>query len=71
VRSGPGETRTILLLQIISARPSEQPLMVRSFLNVYIELGSYFFCARTNKRQEVVTRPFIKKLLHNHSINIK
>jgi hypothetical protein len=36
VRSGPGEARTILLLHIISVRPSKQPLMVVS--------------ARTNKR---------------------
>jgi hypothetical protein len=42
VRSGPGEARTILLLHIISARPSKQPLMVRTFLKVYMELGSYF-----------------------------
>jgi hypothetical protein len=35
--------RTILLLHIISARPSKHPLMVRTFLKVtvYIELGSY------------------------------
>jgi hypothetical protein len=42
MRSGQGETRTILLLQIISVRPSKQPLMVRTFLKVYMELGSYF-----------------------------
>ena len=42
VRSGPGEARTILLLHIISARPSKQPLMVRTFLKVYMELGSSF-----------------------------
>ena len=42
IRSGPGKARTILLLHIISARPSEQPLMVRTFLKVYMELGSYF-----------------------------
>ncbi len=42
VRSGPGAARTILLLHIISARPSKQPLMVRTFLKVYMELGSYF-----------------------------
>ena len=40
--SGPGEARTILLLHIISARPSKQPLMVRTFLKVYMELGSSF-----------------------------
>ncbi len=42
VRSGPGEARTILLLHIISVRPSKQPLMVRTFLKVYMEIGSYF-----------------------------
>jgi hypothetical protein len=42
VRSGPGEARTILLLHIISVRPFKQPLMVRTFLKVYMELGSYF-----------------------------
>jgi hypothetical protein len=41
VRSGPGVARTILLLHIIIARPSKQPLMVRTFLKVYMELGSY------------------------------
>ena len=45
VRSGPGEARTILLLHIISVRPSKQPLMVRTFLKVNMELGSSFcFC---------------------------
>ena len=43
VRSGPGAARTILLSHIISARPlSKQPLMVRTFLKVYMELGFYF-----------------------------
>ena len=42
VRSGPGEARTILLLHIISAGPSKQPLMVRTFLKVYMEHFSYF-----------------------------
>ena len=42
MRSGPGAARTILLFHIISARPSKQPLMVRTFLKVYVELGSYF-----------------------------
>ena len=40
--SGPGEARTILLFHIISARPSKQPLIVRIFLKVYMDLGSYF-----------------------------
>jgi hypothetical protein len=39
---GPEAARTILLFHIISARPSNQPRMVRTFLKVYMELGSYF-----------------------------
>ena len=35
VRSGPGAARTILLFHIISASPSKQPRMVRTFLKVY------------------------------------
>ena len=42
MRSGPGAARTILLSHIISARPSKQPRMVRTFLKVYMELDSYF-----------------------------
>ena len=42
MRSGPGSARTILLFHIISASPSKQPLMVRTFLKVCMELGSYF-----------------------------
>ena len=42
MRSRPGAARTILLSHIISARPSKQPLMVRTFLKVYMELGYYF-----------------------------
>ena len=58
MRSGPGEARTILLLYIISDRPSKQPLMVRNFLKVYVELGSYFVSARTNKRH------------HHHQVDV-
>ena len=42
MRSGPGSARTILLFHIICARPSKQPRMVRTFLKVYMDLGSYF-----------------------------
>ena len=42
MRSGPGSARTILLFQIISTRPSKQSRIVRTFLKVYMELGSYF-----------------------------
>jgi len=38
VRSGPGAARTILRFYIISARPSKQPLMVRTFLKVHTRL---------------------------------
>jgi hypothetical protein len=40
VRSGPEAARTILLFHIISTRPSKQPLKVRTFLKLYMELGS-------------------------------
>jgi hypothetical protein len=42
VRSGPGAARTILFFHISSARPSKQPLLVHTFLKVYMEIGSYF-----------------------------
>jgi hypothetical protein len=35
VRSGPGAARTILRFHTSSARPSKQPLMVRTFLKAY------------------------------------
>jgi hypothetical protein len=56
VRSGPGEARTILLLHIISARPSKQPLMIRTFLKVYMDLGSYFFLQEQIKDIIIDTR---------------
>ncbi len=58
MRSGSGASRTILLIHIISDRPSKQTLMVRTFLKVYMDLGSYFFVsARTNKRQHHQSLP--------------
>jgi hypothetical protein len=38
-----GQVRTILLLHIISARPSKQSLMVRTFLKVYISSAPILF----------------------------
>ncbi len=67
VRSGPGEARTILLLHIISARPSKQLLMVHTFLKVYMELCSYFVSARTNKDIIIINVVFITK--HNGNIH--
>jgi hypothetical protein len=49
VRRGPGAARTILLFHIISARPSKQPLRVRTFLTVYGTWLLFFVSARTNK----------------------
>jgi hypothetical protein len=41
VRGGPGAARTVLLFHIIGARPSKHPLIVLTFLKVYMALGSY------------------------------
>ena len=54
MRSGPGEDRTILLLYIISARPSKQPLMVRTFLKVYMELGSSFLFLQEQMKDIII-----------------
>jgi hypothetical protein len=48
VRSRPGEARTILLFHIIGARPSKQPLMVRTFLR-YIWISDPIFGLCKNK----------------------
>ena len=47
--------RTILLFHIISARPSKQPLMVRTFLKVYMELGSYFLFLQEQIKDIIIT----------------
>jgi hypothetical protein len=63
VRSGPGAARTILLLHIISARPSKQPRMVRTFLKVYMELGSYFlFLQEQIKDIIIITEEVAKEI---------
>ena len=54
MRSGPGAARTILLFHIISARPSKQPLMVRTFLKVYMELGSYFLFLQEQIKDNII-----------------
>ena len=61
VRSGPGAARTILLLHIISARPSKQPLMVRTFLKVCMELGSYFLFLQEQIKDIIIKRWLRKK----------
>jgi hypothetical protein len=63
VRSGPGAARTILLFHIISARPSKQPLMVRTFLKVYIELGSYFLFLQEQIKDIIIIIIIIKPRL--------
>ncbi len=52
VRSGPRAARTILLFHIISARPSKQPRMVRTFREVYGARLLFFVSERTNKRHQ-------------------
>ena len=56
MRSGPGEARTIPLLHIISVRPSKQPLMERTFLKVYMELGSYFLFLQEQIKDIIIAR---------------
>ena len=57
MRSGPGAARTILLFHIISARPSKQPRMVRTFLKVYMELGSYFLFLQEQRKDIILIIP--------------
>ena len=47
--------RTILLFHIISARPSKHPLMVRTFLKLYMELGSYFLFLQEQIKDIIIT----------------
>ncbi len=61
VRSGPGAARNILLFHIISARPSKQPLMVRTFLKVYMELGSYFLFLQEQIKDIIIHIVYINK----------
>jgi hypothetical protein len=61
VRSGPGEARTILLFHIISARPSKQPLTVRTFLKVYMELGSYFLFLQEQIKDIIIISQLLKR----------
>ena len=57
VRSGPGEARTILLLHIISARPSKQPVYGTYLpqVKVYMELGSSFFFLQEQIKDIIIT----------------
>ena len=63
MRSGPAEARTILLFHIISARPSKQPLMVRTFLKVYVELGSYFLFLQEHIKDIIIITSSSSRLL--------
>ena len=65
MRSGPGEARTIILFHIISDSPSDdddddvkQPLMVRTFLKVYMEIGSYFLFLQEQIKDIIIRRTF-------------
>jgi hypothetical protein len=58
--AGPGETSTILVLHIIGARPSKQPLIVRTFLKVYMELGSYFLFLQDQIKDIIITGGWVR-----------
>jgi hypothetical protein len=62
VRSGPGAARTILHFHIISVRPSKQPLMVRTFLKVYMELGSYFLFLQEQIKDIIIKSGHVPRL---------
>ena len=70
MRSGPGAARTILLLHIFSARPSEQPLMVRTFLKVYMELGSYFLFLQ-EQIKDIIIILYLGFVVYYHSTYFK
>jgi hypothetical protein len=44
-----------MLAHIISVRPPKQPLMVRTFLKVYMELGSYFLFLQEQIKDIIIT----------------
>ena len=58
MRSGPGAARTILLFHMISDRPSKQPLRVRTFLKVYMELGSFFLFLQEQIKDIIIILEF-------------
>jgi hypothetical protein len=47
----------------VCASPSKQPLMVRTFLTVYMELGSYYVSVRTNRRHTQALREGAERFL--------
>ena len=47
-----------VILHIISVRPSKQHLMVRTFLKVYMELGSYFLFLQEEIKDIIINHPF-------------
>ena len=53
--------RTILLFHIISARPYKQPRMVRTFLKVYMELGSCFLFLQEQIKDIIIYGPSGKR----------
>ena len=52
------------LLHIISVRPSKQPLMVRTFLKVYMELGSYFLFLQEQIKDIIIIRAPVWDYIH-------
>jgi len=71
VRSGPGAARTILLFHFISARPSKQPRMVRTFLKVYMKLVFYFLFLQEQIKDIIIIREFVGVMLHEFYKNTR
>ena len=65
--------RTILLFHIISARPSKQPPMVRTFLKVYMELGSYFLFLQEQIKDILIINVFREDTFYDlyHSVSVQ
>ena len=69
MRSRQGAARTILLAHIISARPSKQPLMVRTFPKVYMELDFYFLFLQEQIKDIIIILEFLQHLsFYRHSL---
>ena len=55
-------------LPTISARPSKQPLMVRTFLKVYMELGFYFLFLQEQIKDIIILQKH--NIITAHSVHI-
>ncbi len=70
VKSRPGSARTILLSHIISARPSKQSLMVRTFLKVYMEFNFYFLFLQEQIKDIIFFNSFHPRDVGSQGVNL-